>query len=199
MYRRTDWWWANPRARWPGLDQRRLGGCNLRRASDGSQSGPQARRKEQDLPGVFQRFPTNETGKSSRRTPNFSGRSGIFTIPGMNICGREVKIQGRLCRVAHLDADEHKFLDDPEAALSELRKYGLRIDLFTFMQKLPETTPKYSYPMEWDNMAVLKVSTFEHWWTRQIRKNTRNKAKQAEKKGVVVREVAFDDTLARGI
>ena len=120
-------------------------------------------------------------------------------IPGMNICGREVKIKGRLCRIAQLDADDYKFLDDPEAALRELRKSGLRIDLFTFMQKLPETTPKYSYPMEWDNMAVLKVSTFEHWWTRQIRKNTRNKAKQAEKKGVVIREVAFDDTLARGI
>jgi hypothetical protein len=117
----------------------------------------------------------------------------------MNICGREVKIEGRLCRIAHLDADGYKFLDDPEAALRELRKPGMRIDLFTFMQKLPETTPKYTYPMEWDNMAVLKLSTFEHWWTKQIPHSTRNKAKQAEKKRVVIREVPFDDTLARGI
>ena len=117
----------------------------------------------------------------------------------MIICGREVKIQGRLCRTAHLDADGYKFLDDPELALGELRKSEMRIDLFTFAQKLPETTPKYPYPMEWDNVAALKVSTFEYWWTKQIGKNTRNKARQGAKKGVVIREVPFDSTLARGI
>jgi hypothetical protein len=117
----------------------------------------------------------------------------------MNICGREVKIEGRLCRTAHLDGDGFKFLDDPEAALSELRKSGMRIDLFTFMQKLPETTPKYTYAMEWDNVAALKLSTFEHWWTKQIKSDTRNTVRRAAKKGVVIREVPFDNTFARGI
>jgi hypothetical protein len=117
----------------------------------------------------------------------------------MNICDRKVQVQGRLCRVARLDADDYKFLDDPEPVLTELRESKLRIDIFTFMQKLPETAPKYAYPMEWDNMAVLNVTTFEQWWTKQIGFKARNKAKQAEKKGVVVREVPFDDALARGI
>ena len=48
-------------------------------------------------------------------------------------------------------------------------------------------------------MAVLPVSTYENWWTHQIGFKARNKAKQAEKKGVVVREVSFDDELVRGI
>src|SRR5579862_4178914 len=117
----------------------------------------------------------------------------------MNICGREVKIRGRLCRTAHLDADGYKFLVDPEAVLGELRKSETRIDLFRFAQKLPETTPIYTYPMEWDNVAVVKVSTFAHWWTKQIGTKIRTKARQAEKKGVVIREVPFDNTLARGI
>ena len=117
----------------------------------------------------------------------------------MNICGREVIVQGQLCRVAHLDADDYKFLDDPESAIIQLRKSGIRIDIFTFMQKLPETTPKYKYPMEWDNMAVLPVTTFENWWTKQIGFKARNKAKQAEKKGVSIREVSFDQALTRGI
>ncbi len=117
----------------------------------------------------------------------------------MNICGREVIVQGQLCRVAHLDADDYKFLDDPESAMIQLRKSGIRIDIFTFMQKLPETTPKYKYPMEWDNMAVLPVTTFENWWTKQIGFKARNKAKQAEKKGVSIREVSFDQALTRGI
>ena len=55
-----------------------------------------------------------------------------------------------------------------------------------------------AYPMEWDNVAALPVSTFDHWWTKQINSKTRNVVRLAEKKGVVVREVPFDDVLVRG-
>ena len=118
---------------------------------------------------------------------------------GLIVGGRELLVEGRLCNVAHLDADDYKFLDDPEAAIEKLRSSKARIDLFTFLQKLPDTSPKHPYRIEWDNMAVLPVSTYENWWTHQIGFKARNKAKQAEKKGVVVREVPFDDALVRGI
>ncbi len=117
----------------------------------------------------------------------------------MKVSGKDIEIKGRVLRIARLDGDGYKFLSDPEPILVELRRSKIRPDLFTFMQKLPETSPKHAYPMERDNMAVLPVSTFEHWWTRQIGFKARNKAKQAEKKGIVVREVAFDDALVRGI
>jgi hypothetical protein len=117
----------------------------------------------------------------------------------ITLCGRDVKVQGRLIRIARIDGEKWRFLDDPEPVIDGLRKCGTRVDLFTFMQRLPETSPKYSYPMEVDNLAVLPVSTFDHWWTKQIGFKARNKAKQAEKKGVTVREVPFDDTLVRGI
>jgi len=80
-----------------------------------------------------------------------------------------------------------------------LRKAESRVDLFTFMQRLPEVSPKFKYPMEWDNLAVLPVSTFDDWWTKTIGFKARNKAKQAGKKGVVVREVQFDEAFAHGI
>jgi len=117
----------------------------------------------------------------------------------MIVCGRDIQVQGRLFRTARLDGDKYKFLDDPEPLLAELRRSEARVDLFTFMQKLPDTSPKYTYPMEWDNLAVLPISTFENWWTEQIGFKARNKAKQAGKKGVVVREVPFDDALVQGI
>jgi hypothetical protein len=90
-------------------------------------------------------------------------------------------------------------MDDPRAVVEGLKKCGTRVDLFTFMQRLPESTPKYQYPMEWDNFATLPVSTFDEWWTKQIGFKARNKAKQAEKKGVTLREVPFDDSLVQGI
>ena len=117
----------------------------------------------------------------------------------MNVCGKDIRVRGRLIRIAGLDADTYEFLDNPESTIESLRKCSGRIDLFTFMQRLPECSPKYRYSMVWDNLAALPVSTFDHWWERQIGKKTRNKARQAEKKGVVVREVAFDETLVHGI
>ena len=117
----------------------------------------------------------------------------------LKICGREINIRGRLLRVATIEGEKYRFFDDPELLVAGLRKCGRRIDLFTFMQRLPETTPKYSYPMELDNFAALRITTFEHWWTEVLGFKGRNKAKQAEKKGVKVREIPFDDVLIQGI
>jgi hypothetical protein len=117
----------------------------------------------------------------------------------MHICGKEIRVHGKLCRIARLDADWYKFVDDPASMLDGLKKSGKRIDLFTFLQKPNETQPKYDYPMELDNLAILSISTFDEWWNKQIGFKARNKAKQAQKKGVTIREVPFDDDLVRGI
>jgi hypothetical protein len=115
----------------------------------------------------------------------------------MKVCDKDVRVEGRLVRIARLAAEGFEFLDDPEAALGYLRGSG--IDIFTFIERLPNTSPRYDYAMEWDNVAALPVSTFEHWWTKQIDGKTRNMVRRAEKKGVVVREVPFDDALVTGI
>jgi hypothetical protein len=115
-----------------------------------------------------------------------------------SLCGKEMQVRGRLVRIARLAAEKYEFLDDPEAALQALRHSGTRVDLLTFTQQLPDVTPHYDYPLEWDNLAALPVSTFDHWWTRQINGKTRNMVRRAEK-GLTVREVPFDDALVRGI
>jgi hypothetical protein len=117
----------------------------------------------------------------------------------LKVCGLDIVVEGSLFRTARLDLDKYHFVDDPEALIEGLRKCGRRIDLFTFLQRLPEAAPKFTYPMELDNLAAIPISTFDHWWTKQIGFKGRNKAKQAEKKGVKVREIPFDDALVKGI
>jgi hypothetical protein len=117
----------------------------------------------------------------------------------MNAREPDVSVHGRFVRIAGLAADGYEFLDDPPAAIDQLRAEGRHIDLFTFAQELPETVPHYDYPMEWDNVAAVPVSTFEHWRTRQVKDKTRNMLRRADRAGVVVREVPFDDALVRGI
>lgn len=117
----------------------------------------------------------------------------------ITVCGKEIRVQGRLVRIGRLEGDLYHFLEDAEPMLEALRKCGTRIDLFTFMQRLPETSPKYNYPMEWDNLAALPITSFEHWWKEQINNKTRNMVRRAEKSGVTLREVSLDDELARGM
>lgn len=117
----------------------------------------------------------------------------------LRIEGRKVLLQGRICRVAEVEGEGYKFLADPAAAITAMRGSNTRADVLTFIQELPEAAPRYKYPYEWDNFAVLPITTFDQWWTKQIGFKARNKAKQAEKKGIVIREAPFDDALARGI
>jgi hypothetical protein len=89
-------------------------------------------------------------------------------------------------------------LKNPEQIIEGLRNSRVRVDLFTFLEIRPGTSPKYPYSVETDNAAVIPVTTFDTWW-KQIRPEARNRARQAEKKGVVLREVPFDDDLVKGI
>jgi hypothetical protein len=115
-------------------------------------------------------------------------------------CNRErLILDGRLVTIAHLDFDKYDSVEMSEESLEDLRRHRSRIDLFTFMQIMPDTTPKFRYHMEMDNLAILPVSTFENWWNNQIRSFPRNRARQAEKRGVTLHEVPFDDQLVEGI
>jgi hypothetical protein len=121
------------------------------------------------------------------------------SIPRIQAGGRDIVVTGRAIRTARIDGDSYRFVDDPESLMTDLRNRRDRIDLFTFMQRLTETEPRYSYPMEWDNYAVVEIKNFDEWWMKQINNKTRNMVRQAEKKGVVVCEVPFDDSLVQGI
>ncbi len=121
-------------------------------------------------------------------------KKNIITVGGLPI-----RIQGGWLRIARPDGDKYTFPADPEALIAEMRKAGARADVFTFLQSVSDRSPRYSYVMEYDNLAVLPVSTFDHWWNHQIRSYPRNRARQAEKKGVTFRELPFGEELIRGI
>jgi hypothetical protein len=120
-------------------------------------------------------------------------------MPPLEICGKEIRTRGKLIRVGFVDGEGYQYLDNPEAALAELRRSGYPVDIFTFIQKLSDTLPRYNYKMEWDNMAALPISTFDEWMSKQIDFKVRNKIRKAAKSGVVIQEVPYDDAYVRGI
>lgn len=115
-------------------------------------------------------------------------------------CGYPITIRGHWLRIARLGGEKFRFLEgDPAQVVAELRGSKERIDIFTFMEGALHTAPRFAYPVEWDNLAVLEVSTFDHWWRSQVDAKTRNMVRRAEKKGVETREVPFTEDLVRGI
>lgn len=115
----------------------------------------------------------------------------------IQINGTNIQIRGSLLKIARLDGENFLFTSDPESIVRGLRQH--QADLFTFVQKVADTDPKYKWPMEWDNLAVLPITTFDDWWNKELGFKARNKGKQAEKRGVVIREVPFSDELVKGI
>ncbi len=126
-------------------------------------------------------------------------------MPTMNVNFQDVIVTGRWIKIASIyDEDwlEKSELLDPESCINKLRQRSskdLKSDIFTFSQKPPETSPKYSYPIEWDSVAAIRVISYEDWWTNLVSKYVRRDVRKAAKLGVLVRPIPFTDDLVRGI
>ena len=113
--------------------------------------------------------------------------------------GLAVTVTGRLLRTARLHDEHYVPAPDPEVFLKRMRAAGVRADLFTFVQELHDRTPRYTYRCDPEDLAVLPLTTFEHWMNKQIRFKSRNKFRKALKSGVETRVVEFSDDLLHGI
>ena len=110
-----------------------------------------------------------------------------------------ITVSGAMIKIAALTAEPYEDVVDPEAMIKSLTGNRTPADLFTFIQRPPDTAPLFSYPLEWDNMAVLSVTDYDLWWTKQINDKTRNLVRKAAKKGVIVKQVPFDRDLTQAI
>jgi hypothetical protein len=137
---------------------------------------------------------------------------------GMNSFTRETLINGEPARLECLEIDGQTYsvsrnvattvrledewfedVRDPEAVIAALKSFAPTPDIFTFWQRLPDTQPRFEFHQEWDVIAALPVTTFDHWWNKQIKPVTRNLVRKAQKKGVEIREARYDDDFVRGM
>jgi len=133
-----------------------------------------------------------------------SMRGKSVKAPALDIDGYTVVVTGRWIKIAAIhDGDWIEGeLQDLESCISRLKEHnrnGLRADIFVVTQKLPDITPRYSYHMEWESVAAIRLSSYEEWWTKGISGDARKDIRRSAKRGVVVKVTDFNDELVRGI
>ncbi len=133
-------------------------------------------------------------------TEEISIKGRQVKVRAARVQNKDIIITGRFIKMARIKDEWDADVENPAALVKDLRANKAGADLLTFWQRLPEVQPKFQgYHLEWDNVAALPITSFEHWWNEQIRFKARNKMRKAEKAGVQVRVVDFSDELARGI
>jgi len=117
----------------------------------------------------------------------------------MLVDGQEIQITGRISKQVFLKEEWDVDINTPETFIRKLKTNGIKADLFMFIQRLPESRPKYNYYMEWDSIAAIPIVTHDYWLKNQVVKNSRKKISYAKRKGVIVKEIEFNDELVKNI
>src|SRR5947208_8136596 len=100
----------------------------------------------------------------------------VIRAQSAEIGGRTVITTGKWITIAAVKDEElveGEPVTDPELFVSQLKHTRLNADIFTFAQKLPNTTPKWTHHLEWDNQAVIPITTFSDWWERRAESSVR--------------------------
>jgi hypothetical protein len=93
---------------------------------------------------------------------------------------------------------ERRDRPDVTRLLQELRNGSLGLDILRVGRAYTDLELPLECPREVDNLAVAGTTPFEDWWASLPQVSRRN-VRLAEKRGVVVRPVTFDDALVEGI
>lgn len=117
----------------------------------------------------------------------------------IHIDNKEIIISGKFSKKASIKEEWDIDINDPTSIISELKDNKVNADIFTFIQRLPESKPQYSYFMEWDNIAAIPINSYDHWFKKQLHETPRNKIKKAQKTGVIIKLCSFNDELINGI
>lgn len=113
--------------------------------------------------------------------------------------GKTILVTGAFPKIARLEAEYFEVPADPVSLAASLREQNPGINIFTFLEPIGDPVPQLSHSLSWDELSLLSVSTYDQWFNHQIKNTARNKLRRAEKAGIELRHVPFDDRLVAAI
>ena len=135
------------------------------------------------------------------RAIEISVKGSWVTVPAINIAGHTVITTGKLLRIAAINDHywmEHD-IDNPDLYIERLNRSGSsRPDIFTFLNRLPETLVRYPYRFTLNSNAVVSLTTYDEW-LKKLSTDTRRNIKLSKNRGVVTKVQSLSEDLIQGI
>ena len=125
-------------------------------------------------------------------------RGRTVQVNGIRVGEKRLVVLGKLLTIARLQDEWYGEIGNPETIIAALKACEPRPDIFSFWQRLPDTSPIYPYYNEPEALSAIPLQTFKHWWEKQIKTDTRKKIKRPEKRGIEIKVVQLDDDFVRG-
>jgi hypothetical protein len=141
----------------------------------------------------------NESMEIGSTEISIKGKS--IKVPAIFVNGATIVVEGNWIKKATIKDEfwiEGRVICKPESIIAKLKETKLLADIFSFSEKLPFTEPTYNYHLEWDNLAAIRLTSFPDWW-ESLPQEARKNVRRSERRGVVVRQVRFDDEFVNGI
>jgi hypothetical protein len=141
--------------------------------------------------------------QATRRNIEIAIKGKWITVPALEVNGKNIVVGGKWIRIARVEAEEwlESELEDPQRCvqvLKQQRSADLQADILSFAQKPPDIHRKYQFPVEWDSVAAVCLTSFQEWWDG-LPQETRKNVRRAQKRGVVVQVRTLDDDLIRDL
>lgn len=141
------------------------------------------------------------TGRA-QMTRRFTKESLVKGQPAQIDCvdvdGQTYTVSKGLATVVSLEDEWYEDVAGPHTVIDALKDSGVKADLFSFWQRLPDIEPKFYFYTEFESIAALPITNYEHWWNKQIKSRTRTLIRKA-KKAIEVRETTYDDAFVQGM
>jgi poly-beta-1,6-N-acetyl-D-glucosamine synthase len=135
-------------------------------------------------------------------TTPISVNGKMTAVRSVTIDNRCIVTTGKLLKKAIIESEsfeEGEMVKDPARFVTELKRSHLPADIFSFAQDVTESKPKFpELHMEHDNVAAIPLTSYEDW-LKNLSQDSRRNVRLAEKRGVKVRVVPFDDAFVQGI
>lgn len=116
----------------------------------------------------------------------------------MQVAGKELRVCGRVIRIAKLRHEWYEFFEKPSDAIRVLQCGAPSSDLLTFVQDITDNQTVYPFYKEPASAAILTITNHRHWWDN-LDFRVRNKIRKAVKSGVDVRIATLNEEFAVGV
>ena len=122
---------------------------------------------------------------------SISVRGRPINVTCLDIGNTRIATRGRFLQSAVIQDEDwlpQASISSPIALVDAVKKSNLAADIFSFSQRIPETQPLYPFPFEWDNAAVVPITTFRDWWENRLPQESRKNTRRAGRRGVVIKQ-----------